>query len=107
MPCWFTQVNAVELGHIDRAILQEALANAGFKNVVIKDASWDLRNSSGERISILWDKGKIHTERGKEHVANELKRAYSVEVVKRTAKRLGWKSSQVNPNQFQVTRRAL
>ncbi len=37
---------------------------------------------------------------------NQLKRAYSAEVIKSAAKRFGWTAKQATDTQFQVTRRA-
>jgi len=101
MPCDTIQTTTVDIGKVDHKLLMLALSALGlnprlqgdaiyFQNGVysIADKQLDLRGTNVESRSA------------------ELKRAYSCEVVKTTAKKFNWQWKQVENNKFQVVKRS-
>lgn len=102
MPCDTVQSTTVDIGKVDHKLFMLALALMGlnprlqgdsiyFQNGVysIADKRLDLRGS------------------GVESRAAEMKRAYSGEVIKSTAKRYNWQWKETEPHKFQVVKRSL
>lgn len=121
MPCWLKQTTPVDLGPgTSIELLTEALKSLGF---AINNSAYSERRGYtfsadafyGEfaRMSVMVTKeGKVeiggaytYGVTGTEKV-NAIKRAYSIQVVKATAQRFGWRLQEKKENQFVAMRRA-
>lgn len=99
MPCDTMQVSGVDLGKVDPPLLIQALQAMG--QVPSQQGEW-----------IRFNQGTYNTRTkecnvrryGAEQFTAQVKRAYSAEVVKSTAKRFGWQLKQVGEYKYQVTK---
>jgi hypothetical protein len=105
MPCYSRVSSSVEFGDgTDAGLLAKALQSLGY---IVGRAGPALR-FSGLGRSGLYQNGQLTVNGSSELTTdqvNEIKRAYSAEVVKSAAQRFGWQAKQQSPTQFQVTRR--
>ena len=81
-PCDSIQLNTIDLGKMNATLLTRALRTLG---AVGNNQYFQL-----EGVSCQIRGGKLIVPEGAEHLADKLKRAYSVETVKYTAQRNGW-----------------
>lgn len=110
MPCDTRTTVSVALAAADRELLFQALMALG----------WQPREAGGliqvyvpnvGAVTITGDKLNIRTysylasEQKAEELANQIRRAYSVEVVKSQAKKFGWQLKQTSDNKFKAIRR--
>lgn len=86
MPCDTRREVTVELKVADEKILIDGLFAAGFN---VNSIAGGLYVNKGRRRGELKN-GKITVLEGDESIVNEIKRAYSGEVVRQSAKRFGW-----------------
>ena len=98
MPCDTIQTNTVDLPKMHPALLAKAITALGARQ--LSPAYFQLRGQtyrvrSGELESTDPNVGQV---------ADELKRAYSGEVVKYTARRNGWTLKQTAPYAYEVTK---
>jgi hypothetical protein len=105
MPCYQVRKTTVDAQTMKPDILAEALKQAGF------DASQDgagrvVFTKKGSYQYHWWEAGqlKISGSNAAEMV-NEVKRAYSAQVVRSAAQQFGWKASEKQQGQFEVTKR--
>lgn len=101
MPCDTIQTSAVDLsamGKLSPELLQAALADMGLRPFRQGDI---LRFGFSEWINIKTGQASLTTTRN----VNEIKRAYSRQVVMSQAKRFGWTLTETKPGQFQAIRR--
>jgi len=98
MPCNTTQVSTVEIGKLNPELLVAALAAMKLaprqSGAVIYFGNRESYNTETGKMQMAWNRS-----------ANEIKRAYSAEVVKSQAKKFGWQLTETGPYQYQVTRR--
>lgn len=87
MPCWTVRETSVELGAADPDVLRRGLEAAGFELSMYGSALLVMR---GGQIVAEIENGRATVNRGDTDVVNEIKRAYSAEVVKTAAKRFGY-----------------
>jgi len=101
MPCYTVQTTSVDLGNVDHKLLMLAMAELKlnprqqgdtiyFQNGVysISTKQLDLRGANAEER------------------AAEMKRAYSGEVVKATARKYNWQVKKTAANKYQVLKRS-
>lgn len=96
MPCYTQREVTVELNVANPELLTAGLKAAGF-TVQTTPRGFYVTNSKGLQAHIR--DGKITTAAQTESIINEIKRAYSGEVVRTAAKRFGWnlnKTSEAN-----------
>lgn len=105
MPCYSRIQSTVEFGdNTDPKLLALALRALGYtvteigKNLSFAKYASDAPITGTYRGGTMTINGSVDQ--------NEMKRAYSAEVVKSAAKRFGWQVKQSSPTQLQVTRRA-
>lgn len=104
MPCDSLRLNSVDLsalGRIDPNLLVLAFQALGLGGRLSADKSRiDLNNGS-----YTFATGKLDTYARWNHSLDEVKQAYSAEVVKATAKRFGWQLKEVSQFKYQVIKR--
>ncbi len=93
MPCYTQREVTVELNVADVNLLTAGLKAAGF-TVQTTPRGFYVTNSKGQQAHIR--DGKITTQQTSNDIINEVKRAYSGEVVRTAAKRFGWTLSKTN-----------
>lgn len=103
MPCDSIRTNSVDLssiGRIDLKLLAAALNALGLGAAVQTDGTIQGRNVyyGGGQLTLS---GYTATQ----IKLDQVKQAYSAEVVKSTAKRFGWTLKQVEPFKYQVIKR--
>ncbi len=96
MPCDQLIYNSVELGKMNATLLTRALRTLG---AVGNNQYFQLDGVSCRIVG-----GKLVVPEGEEHLADKLKRAYSVETVKYTAQKNGWTLRKVNQYEYEVTK---
>jgi hypothetical protein len=103
MPCYTRRETTVVIEAADKDILKAGLEAAGFDRVEQSAGGLRARHKqSGEQITIRDGRLTVQTE----SLINEVKRAYSHEVVRRTAKKFGWKLTETKEqNQYRAARR--
>lgn len=94
-------LNSVEIGTMNAELLKRALAALGAKGVYV-DRTGAYFTLDGTPCQIR--NGKLIVEEGEEAIADKVKRAYSVETVKYTAKRNGWQIKKVAEYEYEVTK---
>jgi hypothetical protein len=87
LPCWTVRQTSVELDAADPEILRRGLEAAGFELSMYGTALLVMR---GGQIVAEIENGRVTVNRGDTGVVNDIKRAYSTEVVKTAAKRFGY-----------------
>jgi hypothetical protein len=87
LPCWTVRETSVELDAADPEILRRGLEAAGFELSMYGTALLVMR---GGQIVAEIENGRVTVNRGDTGVVNDIKRAYSTEVVKTAAKRFGY-----------------
>jgi hypothetical protein len=87
LPCWTVRETSVELDASDPDVLKRGLAAAGFELSMYGGALLVMR---GGQIVAEIENGRVTVNRGDTGVVNDIKRAYSAEVVKTAAKRFGY-----------------
>lgn len=88
MPCNTIQTVTVDLGKVDPLLINSAIQALGFQDYV------------SYRGGKLYIRGRDETE-----TTRQVKQAYSAEVVKQQAKKMGWQLKQTAPFQYQVVKR--
>lgn len=103
MPC-YTRINStVEFGPAtDAALLAAALRGLGY-TVTQMGKNLSFARYDNDVVTGTYANGRMTISGTVDQ--NLLKRAYSAEVVKSSAKRFGWQVKQTGPQQFQVTKR--
>lgn len=96
MPCDAIVLNRVELPKMDAKLAELALKEMGAKLLYP-----NLFEYKGQRYTIT-DQGLQSTAANVGQVADLLKRHYSAEVVKYSARRAGWQVKQKAPFQYEV-----
>lgn len=91
MPCYQQRTMSIDLGKLDPVLLGEAMDDLGYNKYFY---TYD---AAAGRISLEGSAADLSID--------EIKRAYSAQVVKQTAKRFGWKITQTKANQFKVVKR--
>lgn len=104
MPCYTKQTITVDMGAVDRELLEAGLIAAGFRLQKYGKSETIATNKAGKTISII--DGKAYASKGDEAIINEAKKAYSTEVVKRMAAQRGLRiqTSVREPNKLKLTR---
>jgi hypothetical protein len=111
MPCYEQRTTKVAVEKMNLELLAAAMKEAGYHVwVSAKTVQWGLTQYSADATytnGVVTYRGTM-TEQTKETKLNELKRSYSKQVVKETAKRFGWIMNQDKQNnfKFEVTRRS-
>jgi len=104
MPCNTVQRNSVELACSNSDILLKALTALQL-SPQMNSMTGEIRFYSKEGNICTIRNGKVVVRAGQEYIADEIKQAYSREVVKAAAVRFRWDLKQTDVNKFQVTRR--
>ena len=116
MPCWTVAKSEVKLAGMNPELLKAALAALGFK---VNESEYSKRfnaSLSADRFSdgtsgVVSLDGTVTVNASSRatdalgKVVNEVKRAYSVQVVQAASKKFGWNVKQTSENKFAVTRR--
>jgi len=93
MPCHTRQYASVDLGKLDPDLLMKALTEMGLKPVrngdIIGFGLKEYYNISTGKLML-----------GLRYSVNEIKRAYSAEIVKTQAKRFGWQIKKTAENKY-------
>lgn len=101
MPCYEVRMTKVDMAKMDKDVLIAGLLAAGMAIDVMGDAIYIGRH--------VYRGGELLVARGDDatEVANGIRRAYSAEVVRQTAKRMRWdlKANPKNQNAFVATKR--
>lgn len=106
MPCYSRVTSTVEFSDsTDVVLLAKAMQALGYQ--VMRQGK-GFRFDNGTSMLGSFEGGRM-TLRGEAKLTveqtNEIKRAYSTEVVKAASQRFGWQVKQSSPTQFQVQRR--
>lgn len=106
MPCDTIRTNSVDLasiGRIDADLLASALNQLGIRCTV--GSTGTVKYISGSNVN--WQPGQdLNLYRGASGISlDQVKQAYSAEVIKSTAKRYGWTLKQTAQFKFQVVKR--
>lgn len=96
MPCDQVLLNSVDLGKMNGELLKRALEALG--------AYGSAHRFTLQGVSCRISDGKLIVPEGSEHLADTLKRVYSAEVVKYTARRNGWAIKQTGEFAYEVTK---
>ena len=106
MPCWTIKKTTVNVSAMNLTTLAEGLKAAGFDvrqetDSLVFARAWSYRYHRYANSEII-----IEGTEAVEELTQEVKRAYSAQVVRQTAKQFGW-NVQVKPqtNQFVIHRR--
>lgn len=105
MPCDTVSRSTIDMAKANPDILERALKQMGFN--VTKTQTGLQFSKFGVSGTFAKDKLNITARQGHELETNEVKRAYSVELVKTATSRFGWtmKQQKDQPNKFTVQRR--
>jgi hypothetical protein len=108
MPCYSRVSSTVEFGaKTDATLLAKAMESLGY--VITKAANGFRARHAQHGAVATFAAGKLTLVTGPLASGpidvNEIKRAYSAQVVQTAAKRFGWSVKQTSDTQFQVTRR--
>jgi hypothetical protein len=101
MPCDYIYEVSVELGSIDKDIFKKALDSL---NLNYQDSSNEMYIYFPYSTATFRN-GKFIIPNRELYRVNEIKQAYSTEVVKSSAKKYGWTIKSKNKNKLQVSRR--
>jgi hypothetical protein len=102
MPCNTMQMTTVDIGKVDHKIFMLAMANLGLNPRLQGDSIYfqnGIYSIADKRLELRGSDIEMRTA--------EMKRAYSGEVVKSTAKKFGWQVKELGANKFQVVKRSL
>lgn len=110
MPCFTRREVPVEVTVAfkadNKSILIAGLTAAGFTVTRLSDKRISAVLSPATRGAIIdIEKGQVTVNEGQTYLVNEIKRAYSVEVVKTAAKRFGWSLTNKDANTMLAKRR--
>jgi hypothetical protein len=97
MPCFTIQTSTVELGKVQADLLHAALAGLGLNPLTLPTG---IRFAGG-----FYDKATGKMTGTNLPAVNEVKRAYSAQVVQASAKKFGWQIKEVAQYQYEVIRR--
>lgn len=101
MPCDQIILNDIAIGKMNPKLLGRALEALKARGITTYDGRAYF-HLDGVQCQIR--DGKLVVPEGSEHLADTLKRAYSAEVVKYTAKRNGWTLKETKPYVYEVTK---
>jgi len=90
MPCDTVQITGIQLGKVDAALLEAAMASLDYQRY-----QWKL---IGEEV-------QVRGQRLTDEDISAVKVAYSQQVVKQTANKFGWQLKQISPTQFVAVKR--
>lgn len=90
MPCYTQREVTVKMEASEPAILEAGLKAAGFQ---VRTTPTGLYVQNRQGVAAHIRSGQITTQENTSSIINEIKRAYSGEVVRVAAKRFGWKLS--------------
>ncbi len=93
--------NSINIGTMNAELLKRALAALGARGVYV-DRTGAYFTLDGVPCQIR--NGKLIVEEGNEGIADKVKRAYSVETVKYTAKRNGWNLTKKSEFVYEVNK---
>lgn len=90
MPCWTVKTTNVNMGTMNLALLQAGLEAAGYtvklegeRLIFSKDGSYRFHEYQAGQLSVSGE--------NVEQLSNEVRRAYSAEIVRSQMSRAGWK----------------
>lgn len=107
MPCYSRIESTVELGqNTDPLLLAKAMQALGYEVERLGQKPADGFAFAKGSLDGEFVGGRLTFWSVRAIDQNEIKRAYSTEVVKATAQRFGWQVKQASPNKFQLSRRA-
>lgn len=102
MPCYTRQTSQVDLGKVNAELFVKTLQEMGLNPVHDKDNQRILFGSN-ESLDLRTGKANLFWTRG----VNQMKQAYSKQVVLSQAKRFGWGVKELPNNQFQLVKAGL
>lgn len=107
MPCYTRRNVTVELKVADRDTLIKGLVADQFRVLPGATNAWlTVASKNGIRAQVDLKGGRVVVQEGDEAIVNQIKRAYSGEVVRQAAKRFGWTlTATKQENQFIAGRR--
>lgn len=105
MPCWQTITNTVELKAADRSMLAETLEEMGFSVTRYGETLQAYNRGTTIRVSgesmDVEHRGNVDVE----ELTKEVKRNYSKKVVRKSAKRRGWKITEKSNGKLLATKK--
>ncbi len=107
MPCYTVEESGIKVtANTNPDLLKKALEELGY-TVTKLGATLTFANYSKSHRGFFRN-GELTITNGSGEAVdqNEIRRAYSAQVVMSAAKRFGWQVKQTSPTQFQVSRRA-
>lgn len=102
MPCWTITTVKLELKNASLDLLKKALEAQGKQNIYVNTAMGIVTWGYG-RDGYNKNTGQISVQTKSD--GNAIRRAYSAEVVKKTASRFGWQVQQSGENRFAIIKR--
>ena len=105
MPCDQVRTTTLALGKVDAGMMKAALQALGFTRIELHaerlSFSHGTRSCAG-RLDLRT--GRLTMTGNQPLAENEVRRAYSTEVVRATARRFGWTLTQTAAGQFEAVR---
>jgi len=103
MPCFQRRTITQDLNVANREVLLEALARLGIRTRTIGAQELELRLTNGNLASIY--AGKILVQDDDIGVINQIKVAYSRQIVANLTKKFGWVENEAKANEFVIQKR--
>lgn len=104
MPCYSVIRNQVKIQAADRNILKRGIERMGWTTVALDQdtGTMTVRAKNGTLITITQDQATV--QQGNESLVDQMKRAYSKEVLLVAAEKYDWTVTEVGENQYEVER---
>jgi hypothetical protein len=97
MPCWTVTKTKLELKDANIVLLKKALERLGYHPILTGTTlQWEGGEYRSGRLTIRGANGE---QKGK-----EIRQAYSGEIIRSQAAKMGWQVKQTAPNKYQVVR---
>lgn len=107
MPCYSVEESGIKVtANTNPDLLKKALEELGYTVTKIGGTLTFANYQLGRRGTFQNGELSVKTNMGAAVDQDEIRRAYSAQVVMSAAKRFGWQVKQTSPTQFQVSRRA-
>lgn len=101
MPCDSIQLNSLEVPKMDPKLLRLALEAKGAIGIY-QGAGLVRFTLEGQTVTIQG--GRMIVPLGSEHLADQVKQAYSRQVTIYAARKNGWTAREIRPNVFQISK---
>ena len=105
MPCNTIVKNSVAIKATNRALLKAGIADLGWTVVRESKEVLTVRAQNGVPVEIRQAQNKAIVEKGQEGLVDQIKQAYSRQVVTSTARRYGFQFRQTGKNEYELVKR--